>query len=167
MSAIHLTSPTLADANLLVENLNLKHVGRFLSSNIPRPYTLDDAQWWISEGCKNNAINKIIHYNGQACGNVGVYLNVGGERFLAEIGYWLSPSYWNKGIATQAVNTFTDFIFKNTGVTTIVNPVSSTNIASRRVMEKSGYQSDQILKDSICHDGVYLDEYLYQIKRPL
>ncbi len=133
---IVLREPFTADSPFLVENLNDVRVIEHLSSRIPTPYSVTDSLHWINVLSSLDAINRIIEVNSQAVGVVGAYLS----RDQAEIGYWLTPDVWGKGIASQAVSLFSSWLFRHTTVSEIINPVNAQNIASRRVMEKTGYK---------------------------
>jgi RimJ/RimL family protein N-acetyltransferase len=153
----------LQDKDALVNYLNDVSVTQFLSSNIPTPYTLDDAIWFITKGSNNNAIVKAIEHKGVICGVIGVYLKEGEYAHCAEIGYWLGKQFWQQGIATDAVMLFVKQVFNSTEIIRIYNPVTETNYASIRVMEKAGFVLEGILKQSVKHKGQYFDEHLYAI----
>lgn len=57
-----------------------------------------------------------------------------------EIGYHIAKLYTNNGYATEAVNLFLDYLKNNTDVTEIYGVALSSNKASRRVLEKSGFE---------------------------
>ena len=58
---------------------------------------------------------------------------------MVEIGYGVSPEYEGKGYATEAVSAATVWASKQPGVTRIEAETLADNIASQRVLEKSGY----------------------------
>ena len=63
------------------------------------------------------------------------------EADCPEIGYWLGCPYWGVGVMTEAVamicrHCFQSRLFK---ASTIVAKVEHDNIASKRVLEKSGF----------------------------
>ncbi|WP_440056155.1 GNAT family N-acetyltransferase [Pseudoalteromonas sp. T1lg65] len=156
-----LRPPSEGDRTLLVEYLNNDNVTRYLSSKIPKPYTLEDADWWLEVGCKQNAIVKAIEAKGIFCGVIGVYLQGFEYKHSAELGYWIAEPYWRRGIATEAVKQFVQNIFANTDVIRIFNPVTAQNQASIRVLEKNGFSLEGILKSAVSHGGVLCDEHLY------
>lgn len=158
---IALRSLEINDKQYLVKALNDHSVIQYLSSNIPAPYTIDDAQWFIETGSKDNALVKAITYQEAFCGVIGVYFRQKEYAHSAEIGYWLLPECWQKGIATQAVSQFCDLVFNTTSVCRIFNPVSAPNLASIRVMEKAGFSLEGIHKMAVQHDDTFIDELLY------
>jgi ribosomal-protein-alanine N-acetyltransferase len=55
-----------------------------------------------------------------------------------EVGYLLGKGYWGRGLATEAARASVRFGFEDLGIETIVGVVHPDNIASQRVLEKTG-----------------------------
>ncbi|NLT50498.1 MAG: GNAT family N-acetyltransferase [Ignavibacteria bacterium] len=81
----------------------------------------------------------------------------------AEIGYALSPQYWNKGIMTEIVNLITVYGFKYLALNRIEARCELENIASHKVLEKCGYTKEGILRQAAFAKGKFKDLYLYAI----
>jgi len=65
-----------------------------------------------------------------------------------ELGYVLHQKYWGKGIATELVKILIDYAFSKTATTEILAYTHPANLASQRVLEKSGFKrQDNIMKD--------------------
>jgi len=75
----------------------------------------------------------------------------------AEIGYVLSPAYWGRGIANEAVEIILRFAFCNLGVHRVEARYMPGNAASRRVMEKKGMVFEGVERDAIYVKGAYQD----------
>jgi len=75
----------------------------------------------------------------------------------AEIGYVLSPAYWGRGIASEAVEIILRFAFCNLGVHRVEARYMPGNAASRRVMEKKGMVFEGVERDAIYVKGAYQD----------
>lgn len=75
----------------------------------------------------------------------------------AEIGYVLSPAYWGRGIASEAVEMILRFAFCNLGVHRVEARYMPGNTASRRVMEKKGMVFEGVERDAIYVKGAYQD----------
>ena len=60
------------------------------------------------------------------------------DRLQSEIAYWVVPSIWNTGIATEAVKAFIKL--NPQGCRTIFGSVFQDNPASSRVLENSGFE---------------------------
>ena len=57
-----------------------------------------------------------------------------------EIGYWLGVPYWGQGYATEAVRALIDHAFGDLGHQALQAGARVSNPASRRVLEKCGFQ---------------------------
>src|SRR5581483_1624280 len=58
----------------------------------------------------------------------------------AELGYWLGVSYWGRGLATEAVRAVIDHAFGELDHEVLQAGARVSNPASRRVLEKCGFQ---------------------------
>ncbi|KZN61790.1 hypothetical protein N473_22040 [Pseudoalteromonas luteoviolacea CPMOR-1] len=150
----------------LVNHLNNPNVIRYLSDRLPKPYTPQDAKWWLEVGQSQNALNYAIEYDGQFCGVIGAYLpdDLSSPQD-AELGYWLGECFWGNGIGTHAVVLFIAKFFEKTSLQALYNPVSSPNQASIRVMEKAGFGLKHITRKTALHQGEACDEHVYVLKR--
>ena len=61
------------------------------------------------------------------------------EGNAVEIGYVLSRKYWNRGLMTEACQTFINYLF-NKGIKKIFIQAHVDNIGSNRVIEKCGFR---------------------------
>ncbi|MDV3307271.1 MAG: GNAT family N-acetyltransferase [Cyclobacteriaceae bacterium] len=67
-------------------------------------------------------------------GSIGALNEYGKIQF----GYIISPAHWNKGYATEATRRFMELLAAQRGVYRIGTLVDVANVASQRVLEKSG-----------------------------
>jgi ribosomal-protein-alanine N-acetyltransferase len=149
-----------ADITTIHQLLNNFAVSRFLSSRIPFPYSYDDAVWWVNTGSQQE-ITRVIEFNQQLAGIVGVIPGRYENRRCGEIGYWLGQPFWGKGLATLAVRDMTMLIFSQTDIVRLFAPIYGPNKASMRVAEKSGYHLEGIAEQAIFKDGQFYDEFIY------
>ncbi len=56
-----------------------------------------------------------------------------------EVGYFLKPSAWGQGYATEVCNRMLQFAFQKAALNEVVASVDANNIASKNVLEKSGF----------------------------
>ncbi len=82
---------------------------------------------------------------------------------IAEIGYVISQEYWGKGLATEATRALIKFGFKEMDLVRIQARCSIENIASARVMEKSGMSFEGIIRKGIFVKGIHQDIKMYSI----
>ena len=57
-----------------------------------------------------------------------------------EIGYWLGVPFWGNGYATEAARALIDHAFGDLGYAVLTAGARVSNPASRRVLEKCGFQ---------------------------
>ena len=61
------------------------------------------------------------------------------EEETAEIGYGIAENYQGCGYATEAVSALVDWAMKQPGVSRVTAQTEASNIASQRVLQKSGF----------------------------
>ena len=71
-------------------------------------------------------------------GYCGFFLQTVDEVEELEIGYRLDPSYWGRGIATEAARAVRDHAFDELRLARVISLIHPENAASRRVAEKNG-----------------------------
>lgn len=86
---------------------------------------------WARILADESVIIKTILWDGQVAGNIVSY-EQDGRR---EVGYWLGKVYWGKGIASQALSVFLNYV----NIRPLYAHVAKHNLASRRVLEKNGF----------------------------
>jgi len=86
---------------------------------------------WNKIMADDSTLIKTILLNGSVAGNIVCFEQLG-ER---EVGYWLGKEYWGRGIASQALAQFLEYIETRP----LYAHVAKHNIASRRVLEKCGF----------------------------
>ncbi len=156
-----------ADASALAELANNKKIWINLRDILPHPYTTDDAVFFINLTKKENPhLNFAINYAGQFCGMVGLTPQQDIYRLTAVIGYWIGEPFWNKGIATKAVEMITGYGFNDLGFIRIHTGIFEHNIGSMKVLEKNGYKKDCVFEKSVIKDGKILDEHRYSKIKP-
>jgi len=60
-----------------------------------------------------------------------------------EIGYRLDPSYWNRGLITEAARVVRDYAFEGLKLPRVISLIHPENIPSRRVAEKNGMRIEK------------------------
>jgi len=68
------------------------------------------------------------------------------QTHSAEVGYELISSSWRQGIMTEALRAILQFGFETIGLRFIVAVVMLNNIASKKLLEKLGFQSQGVVK---------------------
>jgi RimJ/RimL family protein N-acetyltransferase len=132
-----LRKPTLADVKAIAQLANDRRVAQN-TSRLPFPYTVSDAEAFIQFAAQQpHDTNFVVTREGDVLGGIGVDL---GKPDVPEIGYWLGVPYWGQGYATEAARAVIDYAFEEFGSTELRAGARVVNPASRRVLEKCGFQ---------------------------
>ena len=133
-----LRAPTLEDAKHVAALANDKRIAEN-TRRLPHPYSRTDAEDFISAvNVPNGEIAFLITTReGVPVGACGVAAY---DETAPEIGYWLGAPFWNRGFATEAVRALIDFAFTEMEHDSLSAGARVTNPASRRVLEKCGFQ---------------------------
>jgi len=151
-----------ADIPSLLQYANNRNIWDKVRDDFPHPYTQKDAEDWIAlNKARNPATSFSISVNGVAVGGVGIVFKPDVYRRSAEIGYWLAEPFWNQGITSEAVRRFTDYCLATFEVTRLYAGVFGNNPASMRVLEKSGFKAEAVLKSAIYKNNELLDEHIF------
>jgi RimJ/RimL family protein N-acetyltransferase len=134
--------PRASDAASITRFASLAQVAR-MSALIPHPYPPGEAERFIMKARAGNANGSAlvlaISQKGSARQTIGL---LGADPATAgdiEVGYVLAPPHWGKGLATEAVKALASAIFSLTRANRILANSRVNNIASRRVLEKTGF----------------------------
>ncbi|MDR2424115.1 MAG: GNAT family N-acetyltransferase [Prevotellaceae bacterium] len=153
----------LSDAASLAENVNNIAIWNNLRDYFPHPYSEKDGETFIAAVLRGEmGIQQAIVIDGKAVGGIGAFLKTDVERITAEIGYWLGEKYWNRGIVTQAVQEFTEYVFLNLPeIQKIYATPFDFSLASQKVLQKAGFKCEAILKQAAIKNGKIVDEHYY------
>ena len=135
---LKLRAPRPEDAGQVAMLANDRRIAEN-TARIPHPYTLADAQTFLA--AVNRSANEttllITLPRDQVIGICALELR---EGPAPELGYWLGVPYWDRGYATEAVRALIDHAFGELGHDALQGGARVTNPASRRVLEKCGFQ---------------------------
>jgi RimJ/RimL family protein N-acetyltransferase len=136
-----LRAPHDEDTDALAHLANNANIATMVS-RMPHPYTAKDAADFVRR-TKAGEIGKCVYAITR--GDNGAFLGCcalepqSDEKTL-EIGYWLGEPHWNQGFATEAAHVLIDMAFRTRDIDHIDARCRVTNIASRRVIQKCGFQ---------------------------
>jgi RimJ/RimL family protein N-acetyltransferase len=107
------------------------------TARIPHPYGIEDAEQFIASVNKREGEACFaVTLDGALIGVCSVDLREDGP----ELGYWLGVPYWGHGFATEAARALIDHAFGDLEHDTLISGARVSNPASRRVLEKCGFQ---------------------------
>ena len=107
------------------------------TARIPHPYTAADAVGLLASVNQNGGETVFaIELDGALIGMCGLDRRQDG----VELGYWLGVPFWGRGYATEAARALIDYAFAKLGHEALLSGARVSNPASRRVLEKCGFQ---------------------------
>ncbi len=107
------------------------------TARIPHPYVAADAEDFLASIRHETGETVFaIEREGALIGMCGIDL----RRDGAELGYWLGVPFWRQGYATEAARAVIDYAFSELGHQVLHSGARVSNPASRRVLEKCGFQ---------------------------
>lgn len=169
--------PLLDTDRLVLEPLGECHADAFFE-----PLHDDALYQWISMDKPSSLVWLRAHWRGIECRlspdcqtawptwavrrkSDGAYLGrVDAEITLdmeaSNVGYYLFPSHWGQGYATEAVRAVTQHLLRQ-GVHRLVATVTAGNTASERVLQKAGYLFTRVLVGNDVIRGEPMDDREY------
>jgi RimJ/RimL family protein N-acetyltransferase len=132
-----LRQPTLADVKAIARLVNDRRVADNLR-RVPHPYTPDDAIAFVTAvATADRDTAFLIEQAGEPIGMVGLEWRT---PEVPELGYWFGVEHWGRGYATEAARAVIDYAFDEFDCERLLAAARVTNPASRRVLEKCGFQ---------------------------
>ncbi|MFX0024981.1 MAG: GNAT family N-acetyltransferase [Candidatus Hermodarchaeota archaeon] len=84
---------------------------------------------------------------------------------LLEIGFFLIPSERKKGYTSEAVNLLVDYLFLSKEIVRIQAITDERNFAAQRVLEKTGFTKEGIIRKMMFIKGEWINCSLFSILR--
>ena len=152
----------MSDKTSITKHANNRKIWRNVRNAFPHPYTETNAEQWISSMLEEKIKTKFaIVVEGKAIGGIGVEKKGDIYCQTMELGYWIGEEYWNKGITTEVIQLITDYAFEEFDLMRLEAYVYHWNVGSMRVLEKTGFRKEAILKKRVFKDGEYVDEHVF------
>ena len=148
----------------------------------------DDLQLWMAWAFDNqrprqaleHSIRQSADFQSQAGIALAGFHRVNGEFVIRtaldltyqadvyETGYWAARKYTRQGMATEATNAAIRYAFGHLGAKAISIGYFDGNDASRRIVEKLGFQKIRVARQAArrCLDGARLDRHEYILTSP-
>jgi RimJ/RimL family protein N-acetyltransferase len=150
----------------LIEAADDPRIPVYMGEEFASPYTREAAESWLGIATDSSPpLQYAIYVDGTFSGGVGAFLFKAENTGVAEIGWWINPEYWGRGITTTAVRAFIDEMFEHRGLERLWAPVMEPNVASARVAEKAGMLLEGIAPSMYVKDGVRMDGVHFGLTR--
>jgi RimJ/RimL family protein N-acetyltransferase len=138
-----LRAPRLEDAKAVAQLANDRRIAEN-TARIPHPYSLKDAEAFLAAANRSDRETTFVIAltEGTLIGACGLELREGPGTagLMPELGCWLGVPHWGRGFATEAVRALIDHAFTDLELEALQAGARVTNPASRRVLEKCGFQ---------------------------
>jgi RimJ/RimL family protein N-acetyltransferase len=135
-------------------------------TTVPATFTPAEGRAWIerqwSRAESGTGLSQAIAdaASGEALG-AGVLMTR--QYSCAELGYWLVPRARGRGIGSRAVGLLAEWAVGKGGLARLEAYVIPDNIPSQRVLEKSGFRREGLLRSYLSYDGRRFDALLYSL----
>lgn len=108
----------------------------------------------------------------ECIGSIGITMQ-SGLTSSVQIDYWLTESFWNKGIITAALKCFLKYyVFGVVAsepwgllIHRVEARVLSENEKAQWILEKMGFRKEGVLRETLHRDGKWLSECMYGLVR--
>ena len=106
--------------------------------------------WWAICSVDNQEFYGAVGFN-----------DISQENKKAEIGLWLLPEYWGKGIMSEAMVLICNYGFEKLGLHRIEGFVESDNENCKRAMAKLDFDHEGTMRDCEVKNGKYVSVEIY------
>jgi [ribosomal protein S5]-alanine N-acetyltransferase len=161
-----------ADADAIWPVVSRPEFPKFMSwaAHKDRAETLGFVRGQIAKVAQNDGVGWAIEHEGKVVGCIAFDDIEWEMRALrvdrTELGYWIAPEVWGKGLMTEAATAVVRCGFETIGLHKITTQCFVTNPASRRVIEKVGFRFVGRAEDDIWRDGKWTTHLLYELTSP-
>jgi ribosomal-protein-alanine N-acetyltransferase len=155
------------DVGPLAAVANDKRIWLNMTDTFPHPYRLEDAEEWIRRCAEQGEppFNFAIVKDGEVVGGIGGHPGTAEQHGNINVGYWLTPDIWGKGIATDALRAYIPYLLETFDPHRLYATVFGWNPASARVLEKCGFRLEGRLREAIQKEGRFTDLLVYGMLR--
>lgn len=156
----------IEDKYSLAEMLNNKKILDNLRDGLPYPYTVSDAEEYIRamlSADETKTFAFAVTADGKAIGSIGLFRQENIHSRTAELGYYIGEQYWGRGIMTDMVKKACEYVFENSDIIRIFAEPFAWNTRSCRVLEKSGFCFEGVLRANAVKNGNITDMKMYAL----
>jgi [ribosomal protein S5]-alanine N-acetyltransferase len=159
-----LRPPRRSDVPALVPLVSDWRIAR--PTRIPHPYSMRDGYQFVRDFARKRREGKdfalliLAKEDGRLIGGTGLHHIDWGNRYF-ELGYWITPSAWGKGIAAEAAYAVCREAFRTLRLHRVEAHVYDFNPRSARVLRKLGFRKEGRLRDGHRDGRRWVDVFSY------
>jgi RimJ/RimL family protein N-acetyltransferase len=158
------------DWKLFLELMKEPETGYYMDDYL-KAETEEEAKNWVKERISYNSesprhsYNLAIELKGEPIGWIGIGEAESKEKKDLDFGYALKRSFWGQGLATEALQAVLKYCFGTMKIKRITGECETRNLASRRVMEKSGMTLEKTFTIRDKKTGQEKEKFRFFIRR--
>jgi RimJ/RimL family protein N-acetyltransferase len=140
-----------------------------MSLAFPSPYTLEAAQTWINLNLTPPFTAYVIALSSSpsaVIGGIGFTVGKDVSSHTAELGYWIGTEFAGKGIMTEVLDAFIDWMFSEKGeIKRLCAQVFAPQKASMRCLEKCGFVAEGVMRGHAEKFGEVMDMHIFGLTK--
>ena len=138
----------------------MKHIGRPVSTS--EQDAIDLIQRIEADRSENKGMTWAIEQK-EAPGLIGTigYYRLKPEHHMTEVGYALGSAHWGRGLMAEALEAVVRCAFERYRFHRVEAITDPANAASRRLLEKCGFQLEGMLRENYLWNGKFLGSAIY------
>jgi RimJ/RimL family protein N-acetyltransferase len=148
------------DAEFLHRLVNDPRVRRGIGKT--DPVSMAEEREYVESVGEDDDLQFLVRVDAERVGTIGLG-DVTPTNGNGEVGYFFAPDAWGNGYATDATRTVVEYAFGERRLHKLYARAFAFNDASKRVLEKAGFEQEGIHRDQVFVDGDYVDVYRYGV----
>jgi len=159
-----LSEAKMNDAKELIAIANEPSIAKGLSS-FAYPFGEKEANEWLRKVTQEDYKALFLREKSSLKLLGAIIIDISKKHNHATLSYFLAKEYRNRGLMSEALRAVTHFCFEELDLIRVAAHHFHTNLASKRVLQKSGFELEGIRKKHFKKENEYLDIYDYGIIR--
>lgn len=154
----------MEDIPLIPPVANTREISWNTTFLFPHPFDEAAAErmvLWSRDGAGEDKWQFGVLLDGKIVGSCGTIRGTDVEAHTAQVGYWLGPAHWGKGLGTEMVAELVRYMRRETAVEQLTASCFGWNPASRRVLEKTGFRQEGLRRGVVRKWGKLTDLWIY------
>ena len=159
--SISLRHLNMSDHDQLISLADNKNIADDMCT-LPSPFTKEDATQLILRSERDHEhVLGVIDENSEQLAGVITLRDFEPRHEQAELSIWIGEEFWGRGFGSAAIIEMTRIGFEQKNLNRIYAYCMVRNVASQRILEKSGFTREGLLRERVIICGTYEDVYLY------
>ncbi len=161
---LYITPASFDDKEELIAIANDESITKGLSS-FAYPFGEKEANEWLRKVTQDDYKALFLREKSSLKLLGAIIIDISKEHNHATLSYFLAKEYRNRGFMSEALEAVVNFCFEELDLIRVAAHHFHTNLASKRVLQKSGFELEGIRKKHFKKEDKYLDIYDYGIIR--